>query len=138
MSEPLCDTSVLIRLIAGDDPDKQDHAIELFERVEAETLSLAAPDTVIADAVFVLTSKRLYNKTREEVAAKLTTLVRLPNFRVQNRHTVLHALRLFATASHLDFGDAMLAAMAQQSNASTIYSYDTDFDRISGVTRLEP
>lgn len=34
MSDALCDTSILIRLITGDDADKQDRAIALFEQVE--------------------------------------------------------------------------------------------------------
>jgi predicted nucleic acid-binding protein len=138
VSDGLCDTSVLIRLIAGDDPDKQDRAIALFEQVEHGTLSLDAPMTVVADAVFVLTSKRLYNRPRDSVAAKLTTLARLPGFHVKNRRTVLRALQLFGATTYLDFGDAMLVAQAEASGVPTIYSYDTDFDRVPGVERREP
>ena len=138
MTYPLCDTDVIVRLISGDDPAKQDRAIALFEKVERGTLSLAAPDTVIADAVFVLTSKRLYNMAREEVAAKLTTLVRLRNFHVAHRRAVLRALQLFGTTPNLDFGDAMLVALAQQNDQPTIYSYDMDFDRFSDLMRREP
>jgi predicted nucleic acid-binding protein len=138
MTHPFCDTSVIVRLIAGDDVTKQNRAIALFERVEQRTLSLAAPDTVIADAVFVLSSKRLYDLPREEVAAKLTTLVRLPDFRVKSRRAVLGALRLFGTTTHLDFGDALIIALMQQSGERTVYGYDTDFDGISGIGRQEP
>jgi predicted nucleic acid-binding protein len=138
MSDGVCDTSVLIRLITGDDPAKQDRAIALFERIEQAKLSLDAPVTVIADAVFVLTSRRLYNRPRGEVASKLTTLVRLPNFHVKDRRTVLRALQLFAGTTYLDFGDAMIVAQAQQSGLQTVYAYDQDFDRIAGITRIEP
>ena len=54
MADPFVDTDVLIRLLTGDDLDKQARAATLFEQVEAGTLSVAAPDTVIADAVYVL------------------------------------------------------------------------------------
>ncbi len=138
MSDGVCDTSVLIRLISGDDQAKQDRAIALFERVEQAKLSLDAPVTVIADAVYVLTSRRLYNRPRAEVASKLTTLVRLPSFHVKDRRIVLRALQLFAGTSYLDFGDAMIIAQAQRSGVQTVYAYDQDFDRIAGVTRLEP
>lgn len=138
MSDGVCDTSILIRLISGDDPAKQDGAIALFERVEGEHLSLDAPVTVIADAVYVLTSRRLYNRPRPQVAAKLTTLVRLPNFHVKDRRIVLRALQLFAGAPYLDFGDAMIIAQAQRSGVQTVYAYDHDFDRVPGITRLEP
>jgi predicted nucleic acid-binding protein len=138
MTFPYCDTSILIRLITGDDQVKQDRAFRLFEQVEQRTVALSAPDTVIADAVFVLSSKRLYNLPRPEVAAKLTTLVRLPNFHVQNRRAVLGALHLFGTTRHLDFGDALIIALMQQSGEPLVYAYDTDFDGIDGITRQEP
>lgn len=61
MAIPFVDTDVIIRLLTGDDPVKQAQAASLFEQVEQGKLSLAAPDTVIADAVFVLASPRLYH-----------------------------------------------------------------------------
>lgn len=67
MAHSYVDTDVIIRLLTGDDPLKQQAARQLFERVEQGTLTLAAPDTVIADAVFVLSSKRWYNKSRRDV-----------------------------------------------------------------------
>lgn len=138
MSYPVRDTDILVRLITGDDPVKQDRAIALFEQVEQGALTLAAPDTVIADAIFVLTSKRLYHMARGEASAKLTTLVRLPNFRVQHRRAVIQALHLFGTTSHLDFGDALIIAMMQQSGERVIYSYDSDFDTVPGLIRQQP
>jgi predicted nucleic acid-binding protein len=81
MSFPYIDTDVIIRLLTGDDPKKQEAASELFEQVERGQLTVAAPDTVIADAVFVLSSPRLYHVSREEVKELLTPLVRLPQFR---------------------------------------------------------
>lgn len=138
MTSPYCDTSVLIRLITGDDRAKQERAIALFEQVEQRRISLSAPDTVIADAVFVLSSKRLYNLPRAEVAAKLMTLVRLPNFHVENRQAVLRALSLFATTSQLDFGDTLIIALMQQSGERSVYAYDADFDGIPHIVRQEP
>jgi len=138
MTYPFCDTSILIRLITGDDPEKQDRAIALFERVEQRILTLSTPDTVIADAVFVLTSKRLYRMSRNEAAAKLTTLVRLPNFHVKNRQTVLRALGLFGSTTHLDFGDAMIIAAMELSGEETVFGYDAHFDEIESITRHEP
>jgi predicted nucleic acid-binding protein len=137
VSDPFVDTDVVIRLLTGDDPGKQAAAAKLFEQVEAGTLTLAAPDTVIADAVFVLSSPRLYHRSRPEVAALLTALVRLPHFQVQNRRAVLRALELYGTTA-LDFGDVMIAAAIEQAGSPVLYSYDTGFDRLSGITRREP
>lgn len=137
MSDPFVDTDVLIRLLAKDDLRKQAEAAALFESVEAGKLTLAAPDTVIADAVYVLSSPRLYNQSRADVAAMLSPLVRLPGFKVENRAAVLRALALYASTK-LDFGDALLVAAMEQSGSSVLYSYDTDFDRIPTITRRSP
>lgn len=137
MSDPFVDTHVIIRLLTGDDPVVQARAASLFSRVEAGALDVAAPDTVIADAVFVLSSPRLYRLTRAVIRDLLSALVRLPGFHVQNRQSVLDALRLYG-ASNLDFGDAMIAAAMQRVGERTLYSYDRRFDRLGGVERREP
>ncbi|MHB8645362.1 MAG: PIN domain-containing protein [Thermomicrobiales bacterium] len=138
MTLPYIDTDVIIRLLTGDDPTKQAAASALFEQVEQGSLTIAAPDTVIADAVYVLASPRLYNLPRAQVAALLTSLARLVHFRVQNRRTVLEALRVYGTTSGLDFGDALLVATMQQNGSETLYSYDHHFDRVAGIQRQEP
>jgi predicted nucleic acid-binding protein len=131
------DTDVLIRLLTGDDPAKQAQSAVLFERVERGEIVLVAPDTVIADAVYVLSSPRLYHVPRRQVADMLLTLLRLPNLHIQNGRTVQAALELYGTSA-LDFGDALIIATMRESNSASLYSYDTDFDRIGGIARLEP
>jgi predicted nucleic acid-binding protein len=137
MSDPFVDTDVIIRLLTGDDPAKQLAAKNLFTRVQGGELSLLAPDTVIADAVFVLSSRRLYNLPRAEIQAMLTALLRLPRFRVSNRRTVIEALELYAATS-LDFRDAFIAASMRRARSEALYSYDRGFDRLTDVARLEP
>src|ERR1700726_4234512 len=136
MTQPFIDTDVIIRLLTGDDPEKQTAATALFEQVEQGTLTVEAPDTVIADAVYVLSSPRLYRVARNEVQELLMTLVRLPHFRIQNRFYVLRALELYGS-TNLDFGDTLIIASMEQSS-QTLYSYDTGFDHINGITRQEP
>ena len=51
MSEPLVDTDIIIRLVTGDDRRKQAAAEQLFSRVERGELTLAAPVTVVFDAL---------------------------------------------------------------------------------------
>lgn len=137
MTQPFIDTDVIIRFLTGDDPEKQAAASSLFDRVEQGILSIAAPDTVIADAVYVLSSPRLYHIERNEVRELLSALVRLPHFQVQNRPAVLRALELFGS-TRLDFGDTLIIASMEQQKSQILYSYDADFDRFLGITRQEP
>ena len=134
---PYVDTDVIIRLLTGDDPAKQQDARVLFERVQQGSLTIAAPDTVIADAVFVLRSPRLYNKPRAEVAALLVPLVRLPHFHVQNKRIVLRALTLYGSFAS-GFGDAMILAAMEVAGSTVLYSYDEQLGTMPGITRMEP
>ena len=137
MRPPYVDTDVIVRLLTGDDPAKQQAAARLFQTVEDGEIVVAAPVTVIADAIFVLCSKRLYNLPRATASAALTRLVRIPGFRVDRRRTVLTALDLFGTTS-LDFGDCMLVAAMRGAGSTVLYSYDHDFDRFPAIERQEP
>ncbi|MDP3955404.1 MAG: PIN domain-containing protein [bacterium] len=137
MKNAFVDTDVVIRLLTGDDLRKQAEATALFEAVEAGNLTLLAPDTVIADAVYVLASPRLYRRSRAEIIAMLLPLLRLPNFKVINRRSLVKALDLYAETK-IDFGDAMIVVSMEQRHSKILYSYDKDFDRIYKITRLSP
>jgi predicted nucleic acid-binding protein len=134
---PLIDTDVIIRLLTGDDPEKQARAHHLFKRIEAGEVTVFAPITTIADCVYVLSSPSLYKLPRTEVVGLLLPILRLRGFRLQDRRAVLEALDLYATTA-LDFGDAYLVASLQRQGSRTVYSFDRDFDRIRGIQRLEP
>jgi predicted nucleic acid-binding protein len=134
---PYIDTDVIIRFLTGDDPDKQARTAALFAEIEAGQLEVAAPVTVIADAVYVLSSPRLYHLPRGEVRELLLPILRLPNFRLHNRRAVLRALDLYVDGN-LDFGDALIVAFMEQHRSEILYSYDGDFDGIPGVTRRTP
>jgi predicted nucleic acid-binding protein len=62
---------------------------------------------------------------------------------VQNRRSVLAALGMHVMhagdgGTNLDFGDALIVASMQHAGAEALYSFDADFDRVSGITRREP
>ena len=137
MTDPFIDTDVIIRLLTQDDIKKQGDAAALFEAVRTGELKVAAPDTVIADAVYVLSSPRLYNLPRSEVQELLGPLVRLPGFKIENCSAVLRALELYASTK-VDFGDALIIAAMEQVGSQIVYSYDTHFDRIPSITRRPP
>ena len=131
------DTDVLIRFLTGDDPDKQAAAATLLQSVASGQVMISAPDTVIADAVYVLSSPRLYHLPRAQVEALLTPLVRLRGFRVQQKRLVLRALQLYGQ-TNLDFGDTMIAAAVEQHGSGVLYSYDRGFDQLPSIRRVEP
>jgi predicted nucleic acid-binding protein len=69
LADRFIDTDVIIHFLMGDDLIKQNQTARLFEQREQGKLTAAAPDTVIADVVYVFSSPRLYNLPRHDVAA---------------------------------------------------------------------
>jgi predicted nucleic acid-binding protein len=137
MTLPFVDTDVIVRLLTGDDKTKQAAAVALFDEVAAGRLTIVAPDTVIADTVFVLGSPFIYKLPRPLIRAVLAPIVALPHFRLPNRRILLRALDIYA-ATRMDFGDAMIVAAMEQRVSSKLFSWDRDFDRVPGIQREGP
>jgi predicted nucleic acid-binding protein len=131
------DANVFIRHLTGDDPRKAQACLALFQQAQRNEVRLTTSETVIAEVVYVLSSKNLYNVTRRDIRALLYPLLTLPGLRLTHRKTYLRALDLYA-AHPLDFEDALLVAHMERQNAADLYSYDREFDRIASITRLEP
>jgi predicted nucleic acid-binding protein len=137
MGSAYIDADVIVRFLTGDDPKKQQRATQLFERVERGEVQITTPVTTVADVVYVLSSKRLYAVERPKIAAMLIALLRLPGFAMKQSESVLRALTLYGS-SDLDFGDALIAASMLTDGVDALYSYDRDFDKLTGIQRLEP
>ena len=131
------DTDVIICLLTGDDPAKQGRAKALFEAAAAGGIDLFVTATALADALFVLTSPRLYGVSREAAAEMLSALLSSPGVHLEHERRMFSALSVYRETS-LDFGDAYAAAAAMDLEDPLVYSFDRDFDRLTGVRRLEP
>ena len=133
----LVDTNVIIRLLTSDDIKKQHLSQQLFEKVAAEKITIYAPVIVISEAVYVLSSMNLYNIARKNIRTMLVPLLELSSFKVENKQVVIEALDIYVSLN-IDFEDAYLAAAIRKGVIKTIYSFDKDFDKITGVRRLHP
>ena len=121
---PFVDTDVIIRLLTGDDPRKQERSRDLFKQVERGELTLNATVTMIADCLYVLTSPHLdYHLPKNEAVGLLMPILRLAHFKIPNKQLVYRALDLFV-GMNIDFGDAYLVASMEKSGSDTIFSYD--------------
>jgi len=138
--EPLfLDTNIIIRYLTQDDPDKAARARQLLKQVEAGSVNLVTSESIVVEAVQVLSSKGLYNQPRAKVASDLATILSLPKLKLANKRTCLRALTLWANASSsVDFVDALSVAQMEQQKISAIASFDQDFDRFPQIKRLEP
>lgn len=131
------DTNVFIRHLTRDDPDKAQACFELFQKAGANEVILTTTEAVIAEVVFVLSSKRLYNLPAEQIRELLYPLLNLNGLRLPQRQTLLRALDLYVSYQ-TDFEDALVVAQMERQKIRELYSYDRGFDQMQGVSRLEP
>jgi predicted nucleic acid-binding protein len=137
MTTTFVDTNVFVRFLTNDDPEKQQRSAALFTRVEQGELQLTTPASTIAEVVYVLHSRRLYNRSRSEVVQMLMPLVKLSGLRLHRRDILMKALTIF-NSTRLSFGDAMIVAAMFDQPDHVLYSFDHGFDALPEVKRVEP
>ncbi|MBI4312644.1 MAG: type II toxin-antitoxin system VapC family toxin [Chloroflexi bacterium] len=131
------DTSVFIRYLTRDDEAKAQASFALFRRLEGNEETALTSDAVIAEVVFVLQSPRLYRMARDRVRALLEPMVWLRGLRLPNKGLYKQTFDLYCGTS-MSFVDAFSAAYMESQGISEVYSYDTDFDKVTWITRVEP
>lgn len=131
------DTNIFLRHLTNDDPVKARRCFELFQKAKRNEISLITSESVIAEVVYLLASKRVYNLAREEIVTRLRPLLSLPGLKVPYRNVFLRALEIYGTYT-IDFEDAISKAHMERQKITEIYSYDTDFDKFNALKRIEP
>ena len=131
------DTNIILRYLLRDDPTKAERCFALFQQLKRKEISLITSEAVIAEVVYVLVSRNLYNQPRSNIRAFLLPIINLPSLKIPYRRALIRALDLFAH-SNLDFEDALTVAHMERMKITTVVSYDQDFDHIQGIQRREP
>jgi predicted nucleic acid-binding protein len=133
---PFIDANIFVRYLTGDDPAKAKRCLALFQRIKQNEVTVTTSEAVIAEVVYVLSSK-IYGLSRSDIAVRLRPLLILPNLKFLYRSVFLRALELYVR-HNVDFEDCLTAAYMERQKITDIYSYDKDFDTIAGIKRLEP
>ncbi len=133
------DTNIFIRYLTKDDPEKAAACYRLFEQAKQGEVEITTSESVLAEVVFILSSKRLYNLGRQDVRVRLYPLLMLAGLKLRRRQMYLRALDLYSSNT-IDFEDALSVATMEQQKIAEIYSYHQDFDRMKNVAvrRIEP
>ncbi|MEW6572382.1 MAG: PIN domain-containing protein [Bacillota bacterium] len=129
------DANIILRFLTNDIPEQANRCAELLKRVEAGTEAVWLPDLVLADIVWTL--EKSYKQPKNQIYDLLLPILNLRGLRFSSKQRARAALRLY-TEKNVDWTDAFTAAQMLARNLREIYSYDTDFDKLEGITRLEP
>ncbi len=134
----LIDTNIIIRYLTKDDPVKAAACQQLIQDITSGKDYAETTESVIAEAVYILSSSKHYSLSHEDVVTNLAPVVQLRGLTVPRKRILLRALALYKQYRHLDFEDCINAATVESKSPSAIVSYDRGFDKIPGITRQEP
>ena len=131
----LVDTNILVRFFTKDDPEKAERCKELLAKGKEGKIDLFISDMVFAELVWVL--EKVYLFHREKIKGCLEAILGTENLRFGNKNVLEETIFLYEKYN-IDFIDAYHSAFMRQKGFSSIYSYDTDFDKLSEIERREP
>jgi predicted nucleic-acid-binding protein len=122
----IIDTSILLRFLTKDSPEKREKFKRLIRDTVKENGLLLIPLMVVIELVYVL--EKIYRLPKWEVREKVESLETLPAVEIESGKIVLEALRIY-TEENLKFGDAMILAKSRVSGIIPVYTFDRDFKR---------
>ena len=131
------DTNILLRYLTNDDDAKARACLELLQRVERGEEEVVTSDVVIAEAVFNLQSPRQYGLSKVRIRQLMEPIIAMRGLRLPNKGRYKRVFDLYCS-TRLGFADAYNTAYMEARGVTEVYSYDTDFDRVEGVQRVEP
>jgi len=134
---PQIDANIFIRFLTNDQPTLAKRCFKLFESASRGEIDLRVCEAVVAEVVYILSSKRLYNLKRSEIVQKLLPILAIKGLRIPAKTVVLDALKIYGTVK-IDFEDALQISYLKRWRENNIYSYDHDFDKVGTIKRLEP
>ena len=129
------DTNVLLRYLTGDDADKAEQALDLLLRIERGEEKVMTSPLVIFETIYTL--QKTYKIPRQEISDFVLPIIFLRGLQISDKDVYPRAFDLYVT-KNISFADAYNAAYMMVEEIRDIYSWDTDFDKIDDIIRIEP
>jgi predicted nucleic acid-binding protein len=131
------DTNIFLRHLLNDDLTRSPACRDLFRAIEQGSVSAWTSPLVISEIVFILSNPRTYGVSRADIRDRLLPLIGLSGLGVVQKRLYPGIFDIYVSLP-IDYVDAYHAALLTSQNQDTLYSYDTDFDSVLGITRREP
>ncbi len=131
------DANVLLSAAVDQDASQHARAIALMSHISETAEDVFVPDLVLAEVAANLQTSRLGRMPRATIRDFLMAFLQLPNVHLRDK-TAWSRIFMVYVDQNVDLTDAYIVVAMQDTNTSEVYSFDTDFDHIPGITRLEP
>jgi len=135
MALPFLDTNVLLRHLLQDHPQQSPRSTAYLARIEHGEIKVRTADTVVFEAVFTL--QRQYGVPKADIRDNLLPILELPGIVLPGKRRLRKVFDLYVDLN-LPFADAYHVALMQRLGLRHIVSFDKEFSRVPGMTRVEP
>lgn len=129
------DTNIILRYLTWDDPKRAKKCESLFKRAVEGKEILYTTTLVIVEIIWAL--EKAYKLPKNEVITYIQKILNTSNIIIDEKDILLAAIGLYELKK-IDFVDAYNAVSMEAKSIESIYSYDTHFDSIPPLKRLEP
>jgi predicted nucleic-acid-binding protein len=131
----IIDANVILRYLTNDVPNQTRRAEELLKKVEMGSEDVFLPDIILADIIWIL--EGYYKQSRVLIRDWITTILSLQGLEFSDANVALNALDIYVDKG-IDWSDAFTASQMTDRGITEIYSFDKHFNRIDGISRVEP
>jgi predicted nucleic acid-binding protein len=132
------DTNIFLRHLLQDDPTHSPKASAFLKRIEAGEVKVRTSETVIFETVFTL--QKVYRQPKAAIRDTVLPLLELPGIVLPHKRQYRKVFSLYVE-KNLPFADAyhavLMEYLMEYLHLTEIVSFDTDFDRIEGITRVK-
>jgi predicted nucleic acid-binding protein len=135
MADDFIDANIFLRHLTQDHPTHSPRATAYLERIERGALQAHTSLMIVFEVVFTL--ERFYRKGKGEIRGYFLPLLELPGILLPRKRQLRPVFDLYVS-TNLSFVDAYSAIESQRLGATRIVSFDTGFDRVPGIRRIEP
>jgi predicted nucleic acid-binding protein len=131
------DANVLIHAAVMQEPREHALAVSLLQRLRHAEEEAFITDLVIAEVAANLRTARAGRMNHLQIREFLDPVLNASSVHLADKGIWPRALDIFVDYG-IDLPDAHQAALVQRDGDGAIISFDTGFDRIPGVARVEP
>ena len=127
----------ILRAETEEDKAMFEAASALFRLANAGEESFVTSEAVVAEVVFILSSRRRANLPRQDVASLVRPLLGLRGCAIPHNARVMRTLDLWAAYGRISFVDALMGAYAIELNAP-LASFDRGLAQLPELTIWSP
>lgn len=132
------ETNILVRHISRDGELQAQLSDQLLLQIAEGDIEGLLSMTVVFETAYVL--EKFYRFARADIARSMSRVINTPGIRLLAGEAVHYekTIELYTSIPQLSFADCYHAVLSLENCNGEIYTFDQDFRRVAGITRLEP